>query len=85
MDRKELVKSIVEELINELCPATLDNVKKVIKRNHGKCSFRDKLNYIKETIATMMDVQPIQVVGKEHPAKENLKKDKKKEDKCQKQ
>jgi hypothetical protein len=32
-----------------------------------------------------MDVQPIQVVGKEHPAKENLKKDKKKEDKCQKQ
>lgn len=123
MNRKELVKSIVEELINELCPATLDNVKKVIKRSHDKatklaqtktsdkwtkkdiddsvkefgqqqyaekkfgvnCSFRDKLNYIKETIATMMDVQPIQVVGKEHPAKENLKKDKKKEDKCQKQ
>ena len=49
------------------------------------CSFRDKLNYIKETIAAMMDVQPIQVVGKEHPAKENLKKDKKKEDKCQEQ
>lgn len=74
MDRKELVKSIVEELINELCPTALDNVKKVIKRNHDKCSFKDKLNYIKETIAAMMDVQPIQVVGKEHPAKENLKK-----------
>ena len=49
------------------------------------CSFRDKLNYIKETIAGMFDFQPIQVVGKEHPAKENLKKDKKKEDKCQEQ
>lgn len=119
MERKELVKSIVEELINELCPATLDNVKKVIKRSHDKatklsqtktpdkwtkkdmddsikefgqqqyaekkfgvnCSFRDKLNYIKETIASMFDVQPIQVVGKDPM----LKKDKKKEDKCQKQ
>ena len=91
MERKEIVKSIVEELINELCPATLDNVKKVIQQQYAEkkfgvnCSFRDKLNYIKETIASMFDVQPIQVVGKEHPAKENLKKDKKKEDKCQKQ
>ena len=119
MDRKELVKSVVEELINELCPATLDNVKKAIKRSHDKatklsktknpdewtkkdmddsvkefrqqqyaekkfgvnCSFRDKLNYIKETIASMFDVQPIQVVGKDPM----LKKNKKKEDKCQKQ
>ena len=45
------------------------------------CSFRDKLNYIKETIASMFDVQPIQVVGKDPM----LKKKKKKEDKCQKQ
>lgn len=119
MDRKELVKSIIEELINELYPATLDNVKKAIKRSHDKatklsktknpdewtkkdmddsvkefrqqqyaekkfgvnCSFRDKLNYIKETIASMFDVQPIQVVGKDPM----LKKNKKKEDKCQKQ
>ena len=119
MERKEIVKSIVEELINQLCPATLDNVKKAIKRSHDKatklsktktpdewtkkdmddsvkgfrqqqyaekkfgvsCSFRDKLNYIKETIASMFDVQPIQVVGKDPM----LKKDKKKEDKCQKQ
>lgn len=49
------------------------------------CSFPDKLKYIKETIATMMDAQPIQVVGKEHPAKENLKKEKEKKDKCQEQ
>ena len=119
MDRKELVKSIIEELINELYPATLDNVKKAIKRSHDKatklsktknpdewtkkdmddsvkefrqqqyaenkfgvnCSFRDKLNYIKETIASMFDVQPIQVVGKDPM----LKKNKKKEDKCQEQ
>lgn len=119
MDRKELVKSIVEELINELCPATIDNVKRAIKRSHNKatklsktktpdewtkkdmddsvkefnqqqyaekkfgvnCSFRDKLNYIKETIASMFDIQPIQVVGKDPM----LKKDKKKEDKCQEQ
>ena len=119
MERKEIVKSIVEELINELCPATHDNVKKAIKRSHDKatklsktktpdewtkkdmddsvkgfrqqqyaekkfgvnCSFRDKLNYIKETIASMFDGQPIQVVGKDPM----LKKDKKKEDKCQKQ
>ena len=33
----------------------------------------------------MFDFQPIQVLGKDHPAKENLKKDKKKEDKCQEQ
>lgn len=119
MDRKELVKSVVEELINELCPATIDNVKRAIKRSHDKatklsktknpdewtkkdmddsvkefrqqqyvenkfgvnCSFRDKLNYIKETIAGMFDFQPVQVVGQDHPAKKN----KKKEDRCQKQ
>ena len=87
MERKEIVKSIVEELINELCPATLDNVKKAIQQQYAEnkfgvnCSFRDKLNYIKETIASMFDVQPIQVVGKDPM----LKKDKKKEDKCQKQ
>ena len=40
-------------------------------------SLQDKLNYIKETIATMMDVQPIQVVGKDHPAKEEEDKKKK--------
>ena len=45
------------------------------------CSFRDKLNYIKETIASMFDVQPIQVVGKDPM----LKKNKKKGDKCQEQ
>jgi hypothetical protein len=115
----ELVKSIAEQCINELCPATLDNVKRAIKRSHDRanelaknkssaqwtqkdmdnsvkefkqqqyadrkfavnCSFRDKLNYIKETIATMMDVQPIMPVGQEHPAK----KEKKKENKCQEQ
>ena len=87
MERKEIVKSIVEELINELCPATLDNVKKAIQQQYAEkkfgvnCSFRDKLNYIKETIASMFDVQPIQVVGKDPM----LKKDKKKEDKCQEQ
>lgn len=117
MNRKEIVKSIIEEVIDELCPATLNNVRKVIERSHKKatklsqtknpedwnkrdmedsvkefkqrqyaedkfgvnCSFRDKLAYIKETIATMMDVQPIQVVGKEHPAK------KEKKNKCQEQ
>ena len=87
MERKEIIKSIVEELINELCPATLDNVKKAIQQQYAEnkfgvnCSFKDKLNYIKETIASMFDVQPIQVVGKDPM----LKKDKKKEDKCQKQ
>lgn len=50
------------------------------------CSFRDKLNYIKEMVGSMMDVCPIQVVGKDHPAKENLKKQKEKKDnKCQEQ
>lgn len=52
------------------------------------CSFKDKLNYIKEMVnsCTFM-TPPIQVVGKDHPAKENLKKQekKKKEDKCQEQ
>lgn len=43
-------------------------------------SFRDKYNYIKETIASMMDVQPITCVGQEHPAKKE-KKCKEKEDK----
>jgi hypothetical protein len=32
-------------------------------------SLADKVKYIKETIATMMDVQPITCVGQEHPAK----------------
>jgi hypothetical protein len=51
------------------------------------CSFREKLDYIKEMVnsCTFM-TPPIQVVGKEHPAKENLKKqEKKKEGKCQEQ
>ena len=42
MERKEIVKSIVEELINELCPATLDNVKKAIKRSHDKATKLSK-------------------------------------------
>ena len=49
------------------------------------CSFREKLNYIHELVGSMMDICPIQVVGKEHPAKENLKKQKDKKDKCQEQ
>lgn len=32
------------------------------------------LEVIQETIATMMDAQPIVAVGQEHPAKENMKK-----------
>ena len=36
MERKEIVKSIVEELINELCPATLDNVKKAIQQQYAE-------------------------------------------------
>lgn len=41
-------------------------------------SIADKVKYIKETIATIMDVQPITCVGQEHPAK------KAKEGKCKK-
>lgn len=36
-------------------------------------SISDKVRYIKETIATMMDVQPITCVGQEHPAKKEKK------------
>lgn len=32
------------------------------------------LEVIKETIATMMDAQPITVIGQEHPAKSTWKK-----------
>lgn len=46
----------------------------------SKLSIRDKYNYIKETIASMMDVQPITCVGQKHPAKKE-KKCKEKEDK----
>lgn len=44
--------------------------------------YSDLVNYIvNETIATMMDVQPITCVGQEHPAKLEHKKKQKKEDK----
>lgn len=36
-------------------------------------SIRDKYNYIIETVASMMDVQPITCVGQEHPAKKEKK------------
>lgn len=36
-------------------------------------SLADKVRYIKETIATMMDVQPVTCVGQEHPAKKEKK------------
>lgn len=50
------------------------------------CNFRDKLRYIQEFVGgAFMDVQPIQVVGKDHPAKENIKKEKEKKNKCQEQ
>lgn len=43
----------------------------MIKEN---MTFLDKYRYIKETIATMMDVQPITCVGQENPAKKEHKK-----------
>lgn len=53
-----------------------DSVKEFKQRQYAEkkfnvqcASFMDKFNYIKETIATMMDVQPIMPVGQEHPAK----------------
>ena len=78
MEYQELINKIVEDCINELYGAR--NSKNI------NCTFKDKLKYIQEFVGgAFMDAQPIQVVGKDHPAKENLEKQKKKEDKCQKQ
>ena len=109
MEYRDLVKSIAEEALHELCRANKDNVMKVINRSHKRASElsktkkpedwtakdmeqsikqfkqqeyadkkfktpQEKANYIKETIATMIDIQPVVAVGQEHPAKKEHEK-----------